>query len=343
MRVSEGRDSTPVGGAEVVLHQVTRESGGPVDTVTTNRLGEYVLSAPVLDTTATYIVSIEYAGLGYFSEPVQTFGATLDTASVLAVYDTTHAAPTIALAERHVVVRAAESDGSRRIVELLVLQNRGFTTRIAFDSLHPVWSGALPPNALQFEVGDSDVSVQAVQQRGDSVVVFAPIPPGDRQLLVSYTIPRSTGELRIPIAPAVASLNVLLEDSAAALVGDGLAFRGVEELDDLFFRRYTGGPVMAGQAVAVQFSPSSFSLVSYWWITVVLATLALAAGLWRWLRLQPVQPVPTHPDAVAAEIVALDDAFARRKATASDQERLEYERRRAELKQVLSQLLKARS
>ncbi len=333
----------PVAGSEVVLHGVTRDSGGPIDSARTDARGQYRLDAPTVDTTATYLVSVEYSGLGYFSEPLQTFGARMDTASTLVVHDTTHASPPIVIAERHLVIRGAQPDGSRRIVELLILQNRGLTTRIAFDSLTPVWQAALPPNAVQFEVGDSDVSVQAVRQRGDSVVVFAPIPPGDRQLLLSYTIPSSAKEFPVPVDAPVASLNVLLEDTAATVVGGPLALRGVEELDDLFFRRYTGGPVLPTQSVTVVFAAQPVSLVSYWWVIVVLTTIALAWGLWRWLRLQPVRTPPVDADTIARQIVVLDERFEQRKAAAGAEERREYEQRRAELKLRLRQALHIRS
>src|SRR3989442_9599603 len=40
--------------------------------------------------------------------------------------------------------------------------------------------------AIQFRVGQGDVSPQVVTRRGDSVAVYGPLPPGERKQL-SYT------------------------------------------------------------------------------------------------------------------------------------------------------------
>ena len=39
-------------------------------------------------------------------------------------------------------------------------------------------------------MGESDLSPDAVTRRGDSVLVLAPIAPGDKQLTLQYVIPR---------------------------------------------------------------------------------------------------------------------------------------------------------
>ena len=63
-----GADSTAVAGEWAVLHRVGLASGEPIDSVPTDRRGRYRVSAPERDTLATYLVSVRYLGIAYFTE-----------------------------------------------------------------------------------------------------------------------------------------------------------------------------------------------------------------------------------------------------------------------------------
>lgn len=330
------RDSLPLAGHWVVLHEVTPAGGGAVDSARTDRAGRYRLQAAGQDTTAGFLVSASFGGIAYFSEPLRFPAVRVDTAPALAVYDTSSTSPTIALAQRLLVVRDREPDGSRRVIELLILANAGRETRIAPDTTRPVWFGRLPQGALQFEVGDSDMSERAVLRHGDTVLVVAPIPPGERQLLVSYVLPGSARELVIPFDHAVQRVNVMLEDTTATIEGAALTLRGFDELENLIVRRFGGENLPAGSTVVVRFGRQPLSLPALWWTLVPLAALAMAWAFLRWWR-RSASPRPSPAEAndveiLAAQIAALDAEFAQH---ASD----EYRRRRAELKERLAATL----
>lgn len=327
-------DSTPVAGTWAVLHEITLTGGGPVDSQRTDRRGVYRVTAPQRDTAASYLVSVRYAGIAHFGDPVDPRAGPRADVPPIAVFDTSSTEPSIVLGQRHVIARAANADGSRRMIELLVLYNQGMVTRIAADSTSPVWQGALPAAAVQFEVGESDVSDRAITRRGDSVVVLAPIPPGERQLLVSYVLPASTRELRIPIDQPVGRLNVMVEDTSAIVSAPALESAGVEHLEGMAFRRYAGERVPAGTPVVVLFSGRGVGLADFWWVVIALAVLALATGLWWWWRRARAQPILADDgaDALAAQIAALDDEFAGRETP-------EYRQRREELKRRLAAAL----
>ncbi len=333
VRVTE-RDSVPLPGQWAVLHEVTPAGGGPVDSARTDAAGRYALRAAARDTLARYLVSVSYAGIANFTEPLRFPSVRSDTAGVLAVYDTSSVAPPIRLSQRHLVVREREADGSRRVIELWVLENAGRRTRVAPDTTRPVWQGLLPAGAIQFEVGESDMSDRAVFRHGDTVSVAAPVPPGERQLLVSYLMPRTMRELVIPFDQPVGRVNVMLEDTTATVEGP-VTLSGVEELERLLVRRYEGEKI-AGGAVVVRFGQAPFSPAAYWWVPVLIAALAMAGSLvWWWRRTQAAPVAADDPQVLAAQIAALDAAF-------TDVDSDEYRRRRAELKDRLSRVLKER-
>ncbi len=339
MRITSG-DSVPLASAWVVLHEVTLTGGGPVDSVRTNASGRYAMTLSPIDTTATYLASIEHDGIGYFSEPIDVVSAGRDMVETLVVYDTSYAEPDIAVAERHIIIRSAEDDGSREVIELVVLLNAGRFTRIAGDTSQPVWEGAMPAGVIQFEVSESDVSPQAIFRRGNSIAVVAPIPPGEKQFLVSYLIPSNLDELNIPLDHAIGRLNLLLEDTTAVVAQGPVVLRGVEELDDVFFHRYSAVNVRAGTVMVVRLDSAPLSAESLWWVLIALAGVTLGGALIWWLKQQrqPVpQPVVHDADTLAAQIAALDMSVEDREVSATD--RASYQRHRAELKAQLSKML----
>ncbi len=339
-----GADSTPVAGAWAVLHQVSLRGGAPVDSARTDRAGRYQVLAPVRDTTMVYIVSVSYAGIAYFTRPLHAArGASRGTAETLAVYDTSSTSPLVEVAQRHVIVRRPGADGARQVLELVVLRNAGERTRISPDTSRPVWQGALPRGAIQLEVGESDVSAEAVYRRGDSIAVAAPVPPGEKQVVVSYVLPRARRALDLWVDQPMERLNVLVDDSAATLVGDALERVGSETIEGTSFVRFARNDVAAGAHVLVRFPRAGFSAGSLWWLVVGLAGAALAAGLvLAWRRTLPViSPLPGDPNVIAAEIAALDAAFENR-ADVTPEERAAYQRRRSALKAGLEELLSRR-
>ncbi len=324
----------------VVLHAVNLEGGRPIDSVLTDAGGNYNVRDPVRDTTATYLVSVEHDGIGYFSQPMSAVGSASVTASTLVVYDTSYTEPQISLRERHVIVRSPAADGTRRVVELLVLANAGTRTRIAEDSTRPVWQGAIPSSAIRFEVDQSDVSRQTIFRVGDSVAVVAAMPPGEKQVLLSYLVPASEKELSIPMDHSVEQLNLMLEDSSSVITAGPLQFRGVEPLDQIPFFLYGANAVAQGTEVAVSFGGPRWSVTSLWWIVVPLTAISMALGLWWWIRRNPAPVKPQiEPNALAAQIADMDRKYESQQDQLTADERDAYRRRRAELKAQLSEML----
>lgn len=313
-----------------------------MDSGRTDARGRYRLRSPGRDSAAVYIVSLTYAGIAYFTRPLHPpRGAAEGTAEALAVYDTSSNSPAVQAAQRHIIVRRPEQDGSRHVLELLVLRNAGARTRISPDTTSPVWQGTLPRGAIQLEVGESDVSSEAVYRRGDSIAVAAPVPPGDKQVVVSYILPRPSRRFDLTLDQPVTRFNLLVEDSGATVEGGALERVGSELIEETSFVRFAKNDVGPGTHVVVRFSGSTSGAGSWWWLIVGLAGAAMAAGMaWAWRRTLPsaATGVPADPEVVAAQIAALDAAFEGR-TNATAPERSAYQRHRAELKAQLESLL----
>ncbi len=280
-----GPNGVALSGRWVVLHQVTMQEGGPVDSVRTDAAGWWHLRIAAVDSEAIYVVSALYAGLAYFSQPVKVAKGKPVTTDPLVVYDTSSTGPTLVLLRRLVTIARPKADGSREVLELLEIVNPGTATRIAPDTLRPVWSGAIPPEAMQFAVQTGDFSADAVVRRADRVMLFGPLQPnGLHQLSYGYTLPGSVQALALPIDQPTAELDLLLEDTLAQSTAPGLRSGGVQAIETHFFARFRADSLAPGAPVRIAFPKAPLRAERLLPYLVVLIAGALGAGLWVALR-----------------------------------------------------------
>ncbi len=283
--VRDSLSGRPLSAHWVVLHAMTRGGGGPVDSMRTTAAGGYAFAIRRVDTNAVYVVSAQYAGLAHFSEPIILTGRLSAEYGALVVFDTTSSGPPVKLSVRFVTLGATRKDGAHEVIEAVELRNTGPRTRVPADSSVPVWQGALPSGIVEWRVGESDVSADAVVRRGDTVAVFAPLAPGgSKQISFAYVLPDTVRALRVPLDQPVDELLLLIEDTAAVVTAPGLEALSNETVEGRRFARYRADSLPGGGTVVIALSAAPFRLDRLVpWITAV-AALVLAAGLWFALR-----------------------------------------------------------
>ena len=336
-------DTLALGVHWVVLHEVSGSGGRAADSARTDQLGVYFLRALERDTSAVYLASVTFRDITYFSDPVRATEFTSDTASTLLVYDTSSVAPPITVRQRHVVVRAPEQDGTRSVLELLVLENQGSVTRIAGDTSRPAWQGAIPRGAFNLEVAPGDVSPEAVYRRGDSVALSAAVPPGEanqKQIVFGYILPRGTRRLTVPLDQPIERLQILIEDEGVELISGPVQPSGTEQVEDIRFARFEAVNVTAGLGASFSLSGSSISAVALLWMILAISGVTMLIVFAAWLRRPEVVAAgPERIDVLAARAATLDGRFKSLGADATAAERRDYEKQRAELKARLAQAL----
>lgn len=285
-----GRDTVPLPNAWVVLHRVTRDSGGPIDSVRTDARGRYRLPLRNADSTGLYVVSVWYDSLASFSLPLNVLGRPAVHVEDLFVFRATTGGPPIRLARRLATVARAGEDGSREVLEILELENTGYTTRITRDTLQPTWAGRVPDNAGQLQGGQGDISPDAIIFRNDSVQVLGPIPPGaGKQLSYGYSLPAGARTLVLPIDQLTVEVNLLVEDTTAHVNAPGIQPLGVNEIEQRRFAAYKAGPLQPGDRVEISLPSTGFrpqAVLPY--VIAVLAAGMVAALIWA-LKKKPVR------------------------------------------------------
>jgi hypothetical protein len=327
-----GGDSVPVKGARVVLHRVAQAAQGPVDSVMTGADGRFRFTL-TRDTTTLHLLSARHHGIEYFSTPLDNRRTGGDEAVTLVVHDTSSRAP-VGISARHVVIPRAGEDGTREVLDLVLLANAGSETRVAPDSLGASWAGPLPPRSEGLELGESDVSPDAVVRRGDSAIVSAPIAPGEKQLAFQYHLPAGRQEIEIPVGADPVGLNVLLEESGATVAGPGLALADSQVIEGRAFQRWSGDlPANAVVRVILPGTGSDSARI----LAALVAVLALALLAAAWRMLPRTSAVST--DRLLGEIALLDARYQDREPETTTEEWARYLERRGKLKAELEAAL----
>lgn len=336
--VRHGEDgSQPLTGEWVVLHRVTLGGGAPIDSARTDAAGRFRLRGAV-DSATVLLVSARHMGVAYFGPPIHGFRATLDSLAPIVVYDTTFGRPVIAVRQRHLVLRETP-ERTVQVLDIIELGNEGTTTRVADSTGPPTWTGLIGFEAASFEVGDGDFSPEAVERQGDSVRVYGPIPPGTRQLSISYTVPRQLGRFELRLDQAVRSLALLVEGEAAVTV-EPLESVGPRNAEGRVFQTFLGRDLAGGALVRVRAgggrSPFDWALAAL----VVSMIAALAFGAMR-LRARPRAAAPSEAlaETLAAEIAALDTRYAGGEPSVAHAEWQRYQAQRNALKERLKTAL----
>ncbi|HEX6107474.1 MAG TPA: hypothetical protein VFZ26_17935 [Gemmatimonadales bacterium] len=335
-------DTTALAGVRVVLHRVGTDVQGPIDSMLSGAGGRFLLRY-VPDTGAVFLLSARRHGIEYFSRPLAAEPDRPDTGLALLVYDTSSTAP-ITLAARHLVIPRPGEGGGREVIDLIVLRNAGHLARVAPDSLGASWSLPLPPGSEGLEVGESDVSSEAVTRRGDTLLLAAPVGPGEKQLSLQYHLPGGMAVVAVPVGAGGGLFNVLVEETGSKVTGPGLAPADTQVVLGRTFRRWSG-EVPDGALIRVELPlPGGHPA----WLLAGLVgavALALAAAAWR-ARTRGPRPAPTvQPPASGEELLqrlaGLDATYAGREGSVPDHEWREYLTERARLKAELEAALAA--
>jgi hypothetical protein len=318
---------------------VGRDVQGPVDSAMADGAGRFRFRFRA-DTAALYLLSARYGGIEYFSPPVHTNPARPDTAIALVAYDTSSTAP-IAIEARHIVVPRAGQDGSRSVLDLIVLRNDGLAARVAPDSAHPSWRMVLPRGTGEMQVGQSDLSPEAVVRVGDTVKVLAAIAPGQKQLSIEYATVPVGGRIAFPVGPTETPVNLLVEEREARVTGGVLALADTQLIEGRSFRRYTG-TAPAGGTIALVVASGGAAARTVLAGLVGAVALALALAAIRLVRRPASVSRGAGPAGLLDEIAALDARYAGHEDDTPPDEWQRYTSEREALKARLERTLAAR-
>lgn len=322
-----GADTLPAAGVALTLHRIGRTAQGAVDSGTSAIDGGFRFRQRA-DTTALYLVSARYAGIEYFGEPLRAPGS---DGTLVLVSDTSSTAP-LSLGARHVMIRRPDDSGARAVLDLFSIQNDGPDTRVSVGGDTPTWSLLLPPGAADPEVEQGELSSAAIQFRGDTLFLLAPVSPGRKNVMIAYTLPPGVDRPRWT-APTD-TFDVLVEEPGATVRGAGLAPADSVMMASTVLRRWTALKP-DGPWAEVRFGGGATARRGVLALLIGLLAVAVVGGgalaFRRRGQPQPQRAPVTPPDLIDA-LARLDAAFAGRRDAVSAAEWEAYRQERTRLK-----------
>jgi hypothetical protein len=282
----------------VVLHSVSPNVAGEVDSVRVDAQGRFDFMLPAglddEDRTQIYFASVRHQGVLYFGEAIA-LTPQLDSLYLIEVFDA-EVAPdeglALPLAVRNIVM---EPDGDGWLAtDLLQILNDRDRTIVASEG-GVVWSHALPPSALDVEVGRGELPEEAVDFDGGRVIITAPLPPGERLLLIRYRLPGLPAEIPMDFPTAV--MELLVKEPALPVEASPLQAVQAVAIEANSYRRYTGQNLLPGAPILIEEAevPAVFPLG---WMAVLFTMLLTVAGLFVYYR--PVTTVGSPGLAITA-------------------------------------------
>jgi hypothetical protein len=281
-RVTLGENGLSEG--TVVFHSVSPDLAGEIDSVRVDSEGRFQFSLPnELDDeerTQIYFASIRHQGVLYFGEAVA-LTQQLDSLYLIKVFDS-EVAPDegldLPLSVRNILMEG--DDDGWLATDLMRIKNDRDRTIVASDS-GVVWSHILPPSATSLELGVGDLPSDAVEFVDGRVVVRAPLPPGERLLLIRYRL--NVLPATIPIGVATEVMELLVQEPALPMTAPPLQAVAPVSIEESSYRRYSGQALAAGLPILIEETepPTVFPVG---WMAVLFALLLSAAGLYVYYR-----------------------------------------------------------
>lgn len=331
----------PLPGIMVVLHQVSSEASGEIDSIQAGPDGTFQLTLPRMPDHAVdaevFFASVRHGGLLYFGTAI-TNPAQLDSLYLIQAYDTLSVPPggaTLALSARNLFLdKVAEG---WQATDFFQVRNDGDRTLFSPDE-GIVWQYPLPESARDFEVGQADLAPDALRLQGGSLAVYAPIPPGERSFLVRYRIPQE--DLTIPLPGSTDLMDVLVRRPGPEVEFPPLTPAAPVELEaGNVFSRFEGVNLEDSE-VRGRVLSSSFHFRAEWLALILTALLggmgvfAFRAGGSGRQRGPGSEVAEARRSDLILAVAELDEEF-RRAGDGSPQARAHY---MAERKRLLAQL-----
>ena len=298
----------------VVLHRVGPGGSGEVDATSLGSGGEFQFLLPAVPDADVqgdiYFASVDYEGVLYFGSAI-TAVEQLDSLYVVQVFQAEEVPLEGASLPVDVRTMFIEFAGDAWVAtDLFALDNSGTRTLVAQED-GVVWSYPLPPGATEAELGEGDLPPDAVTFDRGRVLVRAPLPPGDRVLMIRYRL--EDLESTIPAPGRTEVFEILVKEPAPPLRVEGLEPVDVVALGPgSSYRRYGGKELVDLDLTIVETEDRGPPPLE--WLAVLTALILAAGGFLAYVR--PRRAVAGGVDgglgreALILQVARVDDALA---------------------------------
>ena len=275
------REGQPVPGAAVILHRVTPQASGEIDSAETDQAGTFRFELPQLGDAAfnVFFVTAQYRGVRYFGPPIH-----IDEAAApysVEVFDTTSSLAQPVRISRRDLVLLPQANDSWEVNDLITLLNLGSRALVAETGV-PTLQIPLAQGAADFQAGQADVLPHEVAFMDGEVLVLTPVIPGQRELLMRYRLPALPADVTLPVGLPTDTFNLYVQQPSHLTSVEGLATGQMISVEGEQFLQYLATDLQPDHRIALEWTggPPFDPVIAAVAVTVVL----LAAGAWVAIR-----------------------------------------------------------
>ncbi len=303
----------PLDSGIVVLHRITSEVQGEIDSLEVASDGGFAFDLPSVpnpEANDLYFASVRHQGVLYFGGAVST-AVQLDSLYTIQAWDTLvvrePGGRRLPVPVRNVFL---EPEGDQwRVTDLIQVRNDADATLVSVGEA-PVWSYPLPEVATSAALGGDFIPGSTLIEDG-RLVVHAALPPGERVFIVRYLVPEPYFALDLPGRTEI--LEVLIREPAPPVAVPALeAGVSVELEEGSTYRRFSGADLTDARVRILEGQEDR--RVPVRWVAVLLALLFTGVGLWAVLGRPRPAGVPREahgddgPDPQARQALVLEIA-----------------------------------
>jgi hypothetical protein len=256
-----GANASDFAGLQVTLYSFRNNQPELPITATTDLKGEFLFKGLGTSTTRQYDISVDYQGVEYFIEkPLSFVPGDTSLAVTVPVYETTDDPSRVGLERTHLIIDF-QNQQFFRVAELYLFSNDGDRTFIGDQPVADTERRAtlrftLPSGATDLRFEDVRMDTTAVRA-GNLVTDTLPVPPGGRQVLLSYLLPYTWPDFKLvkPVVYDTANFNVLVVDLGEKVTAAGLTGREpLKPGSGVSYLNLAGQNLPAGQPVVIEFT-----------------------------------------------------------------------------------------
>jgi 5-hydroxyisourate hydrolase-like protein (transthyretin family) len=242
-----------VAGLEVALYRMSGESGELVTTTVSDGEGRFRFEDLPTDEDIVYVFELEYQDIFYGAQSSFPAGDTI-LHVVATIHETTSGDDSIAV-ERHHLIVDFESDAVV-LRELYIFDN-------ASDRIYVGQEGAtlrfyLPDGAADLSFGDTETAADVIET-SEGFAYTRRLPPGQTQILYSYSVPYDGTELtlRRTILYPTANLDLLVANVGVQAETAQLSYSGLTSTGDESYMHFGGTDLPADTTIELRISGGS--------------------------------------------------------------------------------------
>lgn len=270
----------PADTGTVVLHRVTPEAAGPIDSVRVGPGGTFAIALPEPPgslLSGTFFATYRHDGVVFFGGPI-TGPERLEQPYDIRAFPSRSLdgsiEPSFRVTFRNVFVE--EGPEGWRVTDVFEVGHADEVTWTSPDPAAgaPVWAHPLPAEARNVQAAESDMSAGSLRLDRGALEVHAPFPPGDRLFVIRYDLPSL--ETTFPLVGMNGAVEFLVREPAPAMRVQGLQADAPVELErGSLYRRWWGEEV-SDMALRIRLGEEPAPPTA--WLAIGLAALLIVGG-----------------------------------------------------------------